>query len=311
MLLEVGSKNNSAHERSDSEDGWQLVDNRKAKSKVNRSNSTIFVAKIPLNSKAKEIWDWIDNKEGILDIILPRKRDRFNNRIGFIKMTYEEIALRTIERIKNKPLKNVFPDLRIAKDRNSNSLKQRLSRNKINTKSDKQTGEVFETSKNVNTNSGVSRNKVDRTLHKKEREPTKVVKNSAKTPNYDNHGIENQLELIPLNKGCFENCLIGFTHYPIQGVILKEVLDCNNLGIKEIKELSCWKYLLVFSSKEKFDMFNWSLVKDWLTRIRAPDSEDTLIKRKAVIEIRCIPLNCLEEGNLQIITKDVGRGDGG
>lgn len=114
------------------------------------------------------------------------------------------------------------------------------------------------------------------------------------------------MELLPHSEGCFDNSMIGFSYFPMKGDILKEVLYCNSLGIKEINELSCWKYLLVFSSKKMFDMFNWSLVKDWLTKTRSPDSEDLLIKRKVVIEIRGMPLNCWSKENLQRIMKGVG-----
>lgn len=290
-LLEDGSRNNTIQERRDPEDGWQLVVNRKAKNIVNRANSSIFVAKIPLDTKAKEIWEWIGIKEGILDIILPRKRDKLNNMIGFIKTATEEIAKMIIERLRNKPLKNSHPDLRIAKDRN---LNHRRSQSRVNPRFGKQNGDGVENLKKVNTSED-NGFKNDRVLKEKDWEikSDKVGKDSEKSSLNDNHDLEEHLELIPLNKGYFENCFIGFTCYPMQGDILKEVIDCNNLGISEIKELSCWKYLLVFSSKEKLDVFNWSLVKDWLTRTRAPDSEDLLIKRKAVIEIRGGPLELL------------------
>lgn len=48
---------NLAHKGDDSETEWQLVVNRKTKDKVNRFNSKIFMAKILLDSKAKDIWD--------------------------------------------------------------------------------------------------------------------------------------------------------------------------------------------------------------------------------------------------------------
>lgn len=45
---------------------------------------TIFVAKIPLRARAKDIWSHFSAFGSIKDIILPKKRDKNNRRIGFV-----------------------------------------------------------------------------------------------------------------------------------------------------------------------------------------------------------------------------------
>lgn len=52
-----------------------------------------------------------------------------------------------------------------------------------------------------------------------------------------------------------DNSLIGFTYFPTRGDILMEVIDCDKLGIKEIKEFSCWKYFY-WSSQAKIIMID-------------------------------------------------------
>lgn len=48
------------------------------------------------------------------------------------------------------------------------------------------------------------------------------------------------------------------------------------------------------------------MVKDWLGKVKRPDSEDRLLKRKLAVEIRGIPLNCWSEDNFQLLIKDIG-----
>lgn len=46
------------------------------------SKFSIFIAKIPSDTKAKDLWDLFKRNGEVLDIILPRKKDKYNNRFG-------------------------------------------------------------------------------------------------------------------------------------------------------------------------------------------------------------------------------------
>lgn len=73
---------------------WTLVTSRKqvkANKKVDKdsANTTIFLYGIPAKATEREIWNLFKLCGVILDIILPIKRDKHNQRIGFIKTTSE------------------------------------------------------------------------------------------------------------------------------------------------------------------------------------------------------------------------------
>lgn len=78
----------------DSPDGdeWTVVRNRKTKNKnvnTKRDLYTIFLYNILVQASAKDIWYCLKNTVEIVDIILPRKRDKRNKRFGFVKTTSE------------------------------------------------------------------------------------------------------------------------------------------------------------------------------------------------------------------------------
>lgn len=58
-----------------------------------------------------------------------------------------------------------------------------------------------------------------------------------------------------------------------------------------VKEISYWKFLLIFSSPEECNIFDWILLKDWIGNIRNPCEEDLVIKRKNIVEVRGLPLH--------------------
>ncbi|KAK1370281.1 hypothetical protein POM88_036373 [Heracleum sosnowskyi] len=59
--------------------------------------------KIPNRAKASEIWLFFSRMGRVMDIILPRKRDRFDNRIGFIKTDDVISAEKIIKNLKSTP----------------------------------------------------------------------------------------------------------------------------------------------------------------------------------------------------------------
>ncbi|KAK1389755.1 hypothetical protein POM88_017933 [Heracleum sosnowskyi] len=68
-----------------------MVVNKKSRTfkKSREPGCTIFVSKIPGETTAKDIWHFFKQGGEIKDIVLPRKRDKYNNRIGFVKTSSE------------------------------------------------------------------------------------------------------------------------------------------------------------------------------------------------------------------------------
>ncbi|KAL1832374.1 hypothetical protein ACET3Z_002025 [Daucus carota] len=75
---------------------WKQVTYKKKVSqngeKKKQSEVTIFLHGIPNDAEGKDIWNLFQNCGKILDIILPRKRDKIGKRFGFIKTTSEREA---------------------------------------------------------------------------------------------------------------------------------------------------------------------------------------------------------------------------
>ena len=103
-----------------------------------------------------------------------------------------------------------------------------------------------------------------------------------------------------------ENCLVGFSAFPLRGEILQEVLIELGMAYTEVKEISCWKFLLRFASEEKLKDWNGDGIKDWICLTRNLSEEDLIPKRRALIEIRGLPLHYWSEENLEKITQEYG-----
>lgn len=75
----------SLHKETNEESGWVAVGNRRGSSKENANKvCTIFVSRIPDESSARDIWEFFKLGGDIKDIILPKKRDKWNKRFGFV-----------------------------------------------------------------------------------------------------------------------------------------------------------------------------------------------------------------------------------
>lgn len=66
---------------------------------------------------------------------------------------------------------------------------------------------------------------------------------------------ENKVILEPQSEDCFFNSMIGFSIFPMEGEILFQVIEELGISNVSVKELSCWKFLLTFSSLEEKRFF--------------------------------------------------------
>ncbi|KAK1384091.1 hypothetical protein POM88_021826 [Heracleum sosnowskyi] len=83
-------KGNTGDTEKGGENKWTVVSYRKRRNtyshqKIKDSINTVFVAKIPQQAKTKDIWGFFSKVGEVKDIILPRKRDKYGNIIGFVK----------------------------------------------------------------------------------------------------------------------------------------------------------------------------------------------------------------------------------
>lgn len=199
-----------AQANKDRDGGWEMVSYKKKRSKVD-TRATLFMAKIPLETKARDVWDFFKGEGKITDIILPRKRDKRGNMIGFIKFGSEMEALRGLERLQHKKLLGRKIDLRIASTKPSGNAKGfKVHENKS-----------FSPFKDEKT---VTPHFASVTV-KKGKEKESVVANDSTLQS--NHSA------------CFTNSLICFSLYPIKGQILHEIFqELKIVGVK-IKKMTC------------------------------------------------------------------------
>lgn len=92
-------ENLSTWDKKDAE--WKVVSYKKKSTFMKPSQGcTIFVSKIPDQASARDLWEFFKQGGDIKDISLPRKRDKMNNRIGFVKTNSELEAGRIISILK-------------------------------------------------------------------------------------------------------------------------------------------------------------------------------------------------------------------
>lgn len=214
---------------------WKVVTYKKHKN-PERSNRrcTIFVAKIHPKATTKNIWDFFQNEERILDIILPKKRDKDNNRIDFVKVKNQESAIKVVERLRNKKLMGEKIDLKVVHEKNSG----------------KETGVL---------NDGKTINSAKKNNEEKNHPATTMpILEQVKLNAQPSFLVDDKFIPIELKgEDCFDNSMIGFSSFPMNRDILSKVmkeLGINNISVKEI---SCWKFMITFSSEHERESFNW------------------------------------------------------
>lgn len=70
---------------------------------------------LPPKTLAKDVWQLFSREGHIKDIVLPRKRDKFGNRIGFIKTGGENVARKIIDNLNGKTFMGAKLHITLAK----------------------------------------------------------------------------------------------------------------------------------------------------------------------------------------------------
>lgn len=91
-------ESNSKDGMKDGEEGW-TVSYRKKKEQTGGDSKTVYLVGIADRALTREVWSLMGHIGGIKDIILPKKRDRFGNRIGFVKVANTKVAKKVIWQI--------------------------------------------------------------------------------------------------------------------------------------------------------------------------------------------------------------------
>ncbi|KAK1370195.1 hypothetical protein POM88_036287 [Heracleum sosnowskyi] len=276
----------------DSDKGWILVENRKKRAKLveklkihpSSTVTTIFIAKIPNRTRAFKIWKFFSSVGRVMDIILPKKRDRFSNRIGFIKTEDVNSAEKILKNLKNVPFLGSLLDYQYSGE---NKMTSTLSNQK--------NGIVYadlnhtkETGQELPLDDRKEGDVVKEVLKPVSQKKKEKVNSEAKWKVTKDHreGVKNKGKEVMYD----EDNSSKKTYWNGNNSLKKEgVLN------KKLENLE----------KDK-NLFDKGRIKHWLHGIRNIEEEDLRIKRKGVVEVRGLPYISWTEDTLMDSTKNLG-----
>lgn len=235
----------------------------------------------------KELWHFFNKKGQVVDIILPRRSDKFNKRYGFVKVRQEKDVADLIQSLKYKAFY-------------SQPLVMKQAKQKGPSGNGKREGEINKPEESFKNPEACNHST-----------PSIPVLGEAKEIKVPVGNLEEKEEVVNISpcpdiESIASRSTVCFSDFPLNGDILQEIII--ELGYKDIvvKELSCYKFILSFKSKKLRDDFKFENLVDWVALPRPMEKEDFRVNRKTLLEIRGLPCNAWKEENLKKIVRNFG-----
>ncbi|KAL1832841.1 hypothetical protein ACET3Z_002492 [Daucus carota] len=244
--------------------------------------ATIFLHSIPDGATGAEIWNLFKGCGNILDIILPKKRDRLGKRFGFVKTTDDKEA--------GAIICNAKQDKRLG-----SKISMTINGKKENSPSHKQPA-----SERAFKSQGVE-------------VPVKATTNKGDS--------NTQLKEVPFGKRMFEftevevdfevekallDSKVGITWFEEEVSVLKERFRDMGLGGYKIMGLSKRKFLISKGELGSWENLEKSDLSVWFCMIRKYEEMDHILTRQVWIECRGLPMPAWLEENLRAFTDRLG-----
>ncbi|KAK1403272.1 hypothetical protein POM88_002877 [Heracleum sosnowskyi] len=262
---------------------WTLVQKRsKEKKSPVREVSTIFMVNIPIEISARALWSFFKECGKIIDIILPRKRDKNGKRIGFIK-TISELEAGVI--ICN------------AKEKGGLVGKIALSINNATNRVEKQSTH-------------------ERNEKNLEKESLKTTSSKKKEVGKSEGGAEDQNDF---GKRMFEyieaetdeDVEIGLyqrlTWLDETPEALQDKLSVLGYDFIKVVGLSDRKFILRNEASPEWKDFVFKNLSIWFTVIRKFKEEDLIVPRTVWVECTGLPMTAWLEENLKAFSARFGE----
>lgn len=310
----IRQSNNKADE--DEKMGWTLVTHKKNQ-KTKQERGCIFMAKIPYEAKAKEVWNFLQQGGRITDVTLPRKRDKFQNRIGFVKVESEQEAFNILENLQGRPLLGNIIHLSIARKpkeaykKQDNGMRQKQEEKAIKEikvwveKGEKEKGEK---GKDLRIPTGPSDKPRKQNNSSKREKKMETKEKFKKGKSEDDNSKFFEMETNKEAEDILNRSIIGYSYSMSTGDFLQVAIDDLKLGLEiKVAELSSWKFLLTFSSEEGKNSFNFDNLSNWFSRWEDIQVNSFCIKRNAFIECRGVPFKVWSRSNFINLTSDLGE----
>ncbi|KAK1393875.1 hypothetical protein POM88_012931 [Heracleum sosnowskyi] len=271
--------------RTEERDGWKTVTHKKknfkTSSNVKVQGSTIFVSKIPNETTAKEIWDLFQNGGDIWDIILPRKRDRKGNRIGFVKTSSELESGRIISNLKQ--FKGLGRVLKMSINRpQEESVVKKITRGDIGSKK-------------------VERSLKDPVTHGEDKNKDAEDDIATKMFSYIESEVDEDIE-----RSMLESLMLVDTKFSEAKEVLKYV---EGVGITNVKVVQVSDSIFFLRREGSDDWLNEEkeLLGKGCQVVRKVTEKDLVLPRIAHVKCVGLPINAWLETNLKAFTKSFGE----
>ena len=279
--------------------GWTQVSyKRKKKIYEARSDSqvaTIFLYGIPEDAKGRDIWSVYKECGRIIDIVLPKKRDKRGKRFGFVKTTDEKEAGAIINNAKMD--RKLGSKIRMSINDPLSGIQQK-ARSSFKKDSEKMDPKI----------------------------PNKPLPDEQKTPKVDTSSRKAE-EKVSKEKLEFSKKLFEFTEVEVDEDVEKALMESKigytwfeedvksmqerfrAMGLEQFKVISLAKrkFLISKDKQNSWDDFNKSDLTVWFNHIRNYEEEDHVISRVTWLECRGLPMPAWKEENLRAFTDRMGK----
>ncbi|KAK1383695.1 hypothetical protein POM88_021430 [Heracleum sosnowskyi] len=314
---ETGYKNTQNGKKVDKEllnEGYsgecQVVTYWKRRNATQEEGKTVYVVGIADKAKARDVWNVFNKAEKVKDIVLPRKRDKFGNRIGFVKTNSEVEAMKINKRMNGTvflgcKLITVMANPKAPRRKMNSGIKQKVV--PVMEKSYSNMGEqmptfeqnwkqntitdckVSDTDKKISMEGDVDITRVSR--------PIKIVSKPRKICD-----LTHVQELT----GLVERSMIGYTWTHEEVDLLQEKMINAGFYNIAVKQFSGTKFLLSCDTQDSKEEMDWSLLGCWFEKIANVNESYLLVPMKTWIEIIGLPWTMCSEENIKKLV--MGRG---
>lgn len=251
--------------------------------KTIQENKCIYLSGIPENTQTKDIWSFFKKLGKFKDVTLPRKRDKFNNRYGFIHTENKLEAEELIKALRVTPFMNTKFYIAYAHS---------------------------ETPKKMGGKRPNSNNHSPRLAVHKAKPANKQREDSSKTPNESkvNSQIPTKSVITPLETN------LNFTKELEYSVLLEtinqESVDTvssivKGLGFEEvtIRSLGGFKFIAFFSLEEDLSTVDLDFLKIGFKSVKKVEDLDLIPARKVWVELHGILIKTWTETNFSELLK--------
>lgn len=252
---------------------------------------TIFVLNLPQTVMAREVWRYFGYKEDIVDIILPKKRDRNGNRFGFLKVRNMRIA----ENIIKDRDDNIFLGYRILL-----KLTKRKVSPDLSTK--KKQGFLRKREEGIKIGGELERKDKDDIYNLKKSE----LEQRSSLIEQPKHR-QRILQVEEKSKEESLRSVIGITNKDQWAYELQEKIRLAGYTWIWVRGISHRKFVITYPSiDEKIDMGE-NFLKDWFLEVKQWNHLDLIRPRLAWVHCEGLPISAWNEENLSMITEEWGQ----